>query len=227
MGKEAEQAGQKLVEWCARWEQHRSAYALRYFAQHLYDQISEGLATAKPPISEGEATAEPKISELFELARNEEFARTQEEVLPHEPDLPLQTLQLALDVAIKRDLPKEMAEMLLRHAKRVEGSETPLQAQERGEKERAIRLAKQRLERDYRLGTLWLLLLAWSWENEGEREWAKRCLDEISQWWKGKTLEKLGINWFEDEWQGETAAFLLGDLVQVEGWAEVSLQVLD
>ncbi|MCS7193276.1 MAG: hypothetical protein NZ937_09900, partial [Armatimonadetes bacterium] len=45
-------------------------YALRFFSHHLYDRILEG-----------EAPAEPKISELFELARNEEFARTQEEVL--------------------------------------------------------------------------------------------------------------------------------------------------
>jgi len=115
--------------------------------------------------------------------------------------------------------------MVLRHALTVETAETPLQARRRGESERAIGLAKQWLERDYKLGTLWLLLLAWSWEVKGERELAKRCLKEISQWWQGKTLEKLG-GVFE-KWQVEMAKFLLGELMEVEGWMEVGLQVLE
>ncbi len=184
-------------------------YILRHYAEHLSDAVT----------SEGEAPAEP-LQSLFDLARNEKFAQTQQKVLPHEPDLPLKTIQLALDAAIETDLPKEMAEMVLRHVLTIEIAETPLQAQRRGESERAIGLAKQWLERDYKLGTLWLLLLAWSWEVRGERELAKRCLKEISQWWQGKTLEKLGV------WQSDTAKFLLGELVEVEGCAEVGLQVL-
>ncbi|MCS7254877.1 MAG: hypothetical protein NZ781_12760 [Armatimonadetes bacterium] len=35
------------------------------------------------------------------------------------------------------------------------------------------------------------------------------------QWWKGKTLEKLGEG-FDGKWQKEIAVFLLGDLMQLK-----------
>ncbi|MFN3422017.1 MAG: AAA family ATPase, partial [Armatimonadota bacterium] len=206
----SEWAERRWVELCGQWKGLRSTdsslfrYALRHYAMHLHQ------------------SGEHKV--LFDLARDEDFAQTQREVLPHEPDLPLKTIQLALDAAIKKDDAERMAEMVLRHAISVERAETPLQAQKRGEKERAIGLAKQRMERDYKAGTLWLLLLAWSWEMEGKRDLAQRCLKEISQWWQGKSLEKLGERW--EEWQGYMAAILLGELWQVEGWFEVGQMVL-
>lgn len=204
---EVEKARKELLNWCASWREHKSHYALRHFAHHLYDDPS-------------------RWEQLFDLARDEKFAQTQREVLPNEPELPLLTIQLALDAAIKSEKPETMTEMVLRHALRFETAETPLQAQRRGESERAIGLAKQWLERDYKQGTLWLLLLAWSWKREGKRELAKRCLDEISQWCRGKSSEALGWG----DWRSKMASFLLGELVselvEVEGWKEMSLQLL-
>lgn len=52
-------------------------------------------------------------------------------------------------------------------------------------------------------------------ESEGKREWAKRCLDEFRKRWEGAKLTKL------EDWQGEMAAFLLGEVGQVEGAKEV------
>jgi hypothetical protein len=78
-------------------------------------------------------------------------------------------------------------------------------------------------ERDHKLGTLWCLLLAWVAESEGEREWAKRFLDEIRKRWEGEKLEKLR-DW---DWEGKMASFLLGELGQVEEAVEVAGLVLD
>ncbi|MEZ8220718.1 hypothetical protein GG496_000885, partial [Candidatus Fervidibacteria bacterium JGI MDM2 JNZ-1-D12] len=63
LGREAEQARVKLIEWCGRWEEHKSRYALRYLAHHLYDMVKR----------ESEAPAEP-LQSLFDLARNEKLA---------------------------------------------------------------------------------------------------------------------------------------------------------
>jgi hypothetical protein len=116
-----------------------------------------------------------------------------------------------------------MARLLIEHAKRAQ-EETPLQAWRRGHWNRALELATDIVfKRDHKLGTLWSLLLAWVAESEGERDWAKRFLDELrKRWEKAKAkLTKL------EYWQGEMAAFLLGELGQVEGAIEVADLVLD
>jgi len=56
---------------------------------------------------------------------------------------------------------------------------------------------------------------------ENGRGWAKRFLDEVRKRWEGAKLTEL------DDWQGEMAAFLLGELGQVEGAIEVAGLVLD
>jgi tetratricopeptide (TPR) repeat protein len=116
-----------------------------------------------------------------------------------------------------------MAELLIEHAKRAQSEEeTPLQAWRKGHRDRALELATDIVfKRDHKLGTLWSLFLAWVAESEGEREWAKRFLDEIRKRWEGAKLAELG------GWQGEMAAFLLGELGQVEGATEVAGLVLD
>jgi tetratricopeptide (TPR) repeat protein len=190
----------KLLDYCARWQEHESPYALRHYAEHL----REGKESGK----------------LFELARDEEFAKAQTKVLPQEPDLPLKTLQLALEAAIEEENPQLMAEMVLRHARKVEEGETPTEALRRGGWERAIGLARQRMERDYKVGTLWLLLLAVEGEARGDREAAKRCLNEIQRWLEGKALERL------EEHQSEIAASLLSQLGGVQGAGGVAVLVL-
>jgi hypothetical protein len=112
--------------------------------------------------------------------------------------------------------------LLIEHAKRAQSEETPLQAWRREHQERALKMATDIVfQRNHKLGTLWSLLLAWVAESEGERDWAKRFLDEVRKRWEGAKLTELY------GWQGEMAAFLLGELGQVEGAIEVAGLVLD
>jgi hypothetical protein len=160
---------------------------------------------------------------LCQLALDPEFAQAQTKHLPKEPNLPLKTVQLALDAAIQLEDAPMMVRLLIEHAKRAQ-EETPLQAWRRGHRERALELATDFVfKRDHKLGTLWSLFLAWVAESEGEWEWAKRFLDEIRKRWEGGKLAKLR-DW---DWEGEMAAFLLGEMWQVEGAIEVAGLVLD
>jgi tetratricopeptide (TPR) repeat protein len=159
---------------------------------------------------------------LCRLALDSDFKQAQTEYLPKEPNLPLKTVQLALDAAIQLEDAPMMARLLIEHAKRAQSEETPLQAWRKGHRDRALRTATEIVfERDHKLGTLWILFLAWVAESEGEREWAKRFLDEIRERWEGGKLAKL------EYWQGEMAAFLLGEIEQLEGAIEVAGLVLD
>ncbi len=177
-------------------------YILRHYAEHLYEA--------------GEGSA------LFRLALDPAFAEDQARHLPDEPHLPLRTVRLALEMAIRSEDAPRMARLLIEHARRAGGEETPLQAWRRGHRERALRMATEILfERDPRLGTLWSLLLAWAAESEGEGEWARRILEAARKRWEGAKLEKL------KDWQGELAAFWLGELGPVEGAAEAAGLMLD
>jgi tetratricopeptide (TPR) repeat protein len=177
-------------------------YILRHYAEHLYE-AGEG-------------------SDLFRLALDPAFAKDQARHLPDEPHLLLKAVQLALEMAIRSEDAPRMARLLIEHARRAGGEETPLQAWRRGHRERALRMATEILfERDPRLGTLWSLLLAWAAESEGEGEWARRILEAARKRWEGAKLEKL------KDWQGELAAFWLGELGPVEGAAEAAGLMLD
>jgi hypothetical protein len=135
----------------------------------------------------------------------------------------LKTVQLALDAAIQLEDAPMMARLLIEHAKRAQSEETPLQAWRKGHRDRALELATDIVfKRDHKLGTLWSLLLAWVAESEGERDWAKRFLDEVRKRWEGAKLDEVARYW-----QGKMAAFLLGELGQVEGAIEVAGLVLD
>jgi tetratricopeptide (TPR) repeat protein len=177
-------------------------YILRHYAEHLYEA--------------GEGSA------LFRLALDPAFAEAQARHLPDEPHLPLKAVRLALEMAIRSEDAPRMAALLIEHARRAGGEETPLQAWRRGHRERALRMATEILfERDPRLGTLWSLLLAWAAQSEGEGEWARRILEAARKRWEGAKLEKL------KDWQGELAAFWLGELGPVEGAAEAAGLMLD
>jgi hypothetical protein len=185
-------------------------YILRHYAEHLYDKWRM-------------TNERMTYDALCRLALDPEFAQAQTKHLPKEPNLPLKTVQLALDAAIQLEDAPMMARLLIEHAKRAQ-EETPLQAWRRGHRERALELATDFVfKRDHKLGTLWSLFLAWVAESEGEWEWAKRFLDEIRKRWEGEKLEKLR-DW---DWEGEMAAFLLGEIEQVEGAIEIAGLVLD
>jgi hypothetical protein len=201
LGREAERMEAKLLQWCAGWPARPSPYILRHYADHLHEK------------------GDPA---LFRLALDPAFAEAQARHLPDEPHLPLKTVRLALEMAIRSEDAPRMAALLIEHARRAGGEETPLQAWRRGHRERALRMATEILfERDPRLGTLWSLLLAWAAQSEGEGEWARRILEAARKRWEGAKLEKL------EDWQGELAAFWLGELGPVEGAAEAAVLMLD
>jgi hypothetical protein len=161
-------------------------------------------------------------AELCRLALDPDFKQAQTKHLPDEPNLPLKTVQLALQSAIQLEDAPMMVRLLIEHAKRAQ-EETPLQAWQRGHRDRALELATDFVfKRDHKLGTLWSLFLAWVAESEGERDWAKRFLDEVRKRWEGGKLAKL-CDW---DWEGKMAAFLLGEIEQVEGAIEVAGLVL-
>jgi tetratricopeptide (TPR) repeat protein len=232
LGKEARQMEERLLKWCENWREHPSfPYILRHYAEHLYE---------KCPMTNERMTNEQmtNYAELCRLALDSDFKQAQTEHLPDEPNLPLKTVQLALKVAIQLEDALMMARLLMEHAKRAQiEAETPLQAWRRGHRERewrrehqerALRMATDIVfQRNHKLGTLWGLLLAWVAESEGkseeERSWSKRFLDEVRKRWEGGKLEKLR-DW---DWEGKMAAFLLGELGQVEGAIEVAGLVLD
>jgi hypothetical protein len=210
-----EWARDRWLDVCEDWKALASQepslhrYILRHYAEHLYDkwQMTNERMT---------------YDALCQLALDPEFAQAQTEYLPKEPNLPLKTVQLALDAAIQLEGAPMMARLLIEHAKRAQ-EETPLQAWRREHQERALKMVTDIVfQRNHRLGTLWSLLLAWVAESEGERDWAKRFLDEVRKRWEGGKLEKLR-DW---DWEGKMAAFLLGELGQVEGAIEVAGLVL-
>jgi tetratricopeptide (TPR) repeat protein len=212
LGREARQMEERLLKWCENWREHPSfPYILRHYADHLYDKWQM-------------TNEQMTYDALCRLALDSDFKQAQTQHLPDEPNLPLKTVQLALDAAIQLEDAPMMARLLIEHAKRAQSEETPLQAWRKGHRERALRMATEIVfERDHKLGTLWSLLLAWVAESEGERDWAKRFLDEIrKRWEKAKAkLTKL------EYWQGEMAAFLLGEIEQLERAIEVAGLVLD
>jgi len=205
LGREARQMEERLLKWCENWREHPSfPYILRHYAEHLYDKWRM-------------TNEQMTYDALCRLALDPEFAQAQTEHLPDEPNLPLKTVQLALDAAIQLEDAPMMARLLIEHAKRAQSEETPLQAWRKGHRDRALELATDIVfKRDHKLGTLWSLLLAWVAESEGERDWAKRFLDETRKRW-----ERAGSSVELHRWQGEMAAFLLDELKQVEGSMQV------
>ena len=163
LGRQAGSAQGKLIDYCARWQEHQSAYALRYYAEHL-----------------GKAK---RWEELYKLAHNEAFVTAQHKELPNDPDLPLKTVQTALRGKAETDDARGMAEFLLVHARRLmqrATQESPLDALREGSLERAWKLAEQfEIERCI----LWYLLLAWVLATDATRD------NGIKQ--SGETLERL------------------------------------
>jgi tetratricopeptide (TPR) repeat protein len=180
-----EESQEKLIEYCANWQKHqKSLYALRHYAEHLRDV--------------------ERWEELYAIARDEDFASTQQQQLLDEPDLPLKTVQTALLGAAEEDKAERMAEFLLVHAHRLgqtNAQESPLDALRSGSLKRAWVLAEQfEIERC----VLWYLLLAWELKDEGKLDDARETLEKLQQ----KDLLRFQING-DIRWQGDYAAYLL------------------
>ena len=190
LARQAQQARDKLIEYCARWQKHSSPYALRHYAEHLKEA------------KQWEA--------LYAIARNEDFSIAQREHLPEQLDLPLNTVQTALLAAALEDKPGEMAEFLLVHARQVlqtTAQNSPLAALRKGSLERAWKLADlYEIERC----VLWYLLLAWELKDTGRLEESRETLKRLQQKELPRFSTHPAINW-----QGEYAAYLLAHLFDV------------
>lgn len=151
LGYQAEKARKALLNHCANWQEHESLYALRHYAAHLKD--------ANP-------------SDVYELAGNEEFRNAQQARAPAEPDLPLQTVGIALQCAAEHDDATQIAEFLLRHARLADAArkESPLDALRAEYPERARALVGLR---DGGFRIMWHVLLAWELTAAGRLEEGK------------------------------------------------------
>ena len=143
---------------CAQWPEHRNRYALRYYAEHLLE--------AK------------RRDELFALADNAAFRQAQVKEISEEPDVPLQTVRMALSAAAECDDAAAMAKFLrqLQLLTNV-AQESPLDAVRAGALERAWQLADFG---DKRLRTFWYLLLSWELKDINEAEKAQATLNRLS-----------------------------------------------
>ncbi|MEQ9238893.1 MAG: SMEK domain-containing protein [Coleofasciculus sp. E2-BRE-01] len=188
LGDDAEDAWQKLINYCSRWQEHKSYYALRYYPEHLREK--------------------KRWEELYAIARNPDFAATQGEQLPNEPDLPLKTVQTALLGAANQDDAGGMAKFLLLHAQRLKqiiAQESPLEALRKGSLQRAWKLADQfEIERCI----LWYLLLAWELKDEGRLNDARETLEKLQQ----KDLPRFSTN---RNWQDSYATYFLAQVFEV------------
>ncbi len=168
--RQSSSAMENLIKYCARWQEHSSPYALRHYAEHLSEA------------KQWEA--------LYAIARNKDFAVTQEERLPDEPDLPLKTVQTALLGAAETDNATGMAEFMLLHARRLlqtTAQDSPLDALRKGSLERAWKLTDLY---EIEPSVLWYLLLAWELKDTGQLEEARETLKRLQQ----KELPRLPIN---------------------------------
>lgn len=190
LGDDAEDALEKLINYCSHWQEHSSPYALRHYAEHLRDV--------------------KHWEELYELARNEDFYSHSIKQFPDEPDLPLKTVQTALLAAAEEDKAGEMAEFMLLHARQLlqtTAQDSPLDALRKGYLERAWNLTDL-YEIEYRI--LWYLLLAWELKDTGKVEEAGETLKRLQK----NELPRLsthGVN----QWQSESAAYLLAHVFEV------------
>ncbi|MFM9264470.1 SMEK domain-containing protein [Tychonema sp. BBK16] len=190
LGRQAQQARDKLIKYCARWQEKSIPYALRHYAEHLREV--------------------KHWEELYAIARNADFYSHSIEQFPDEPDLPLKTVQTALLAAAEEDKAGEMAEFMLLHARQLlqtTAQDSPLETLRKGYLERAWKLTDL-YEIEYRI--LWYLLLAWELKDTGKFEEARETLKRLQQ----QELPRLSTNGVK-EWQSESAAYLLAHIFEV------------
>ena len=198
LGPLAKEAEAKLLRYCAKWKDHWSYYAFRHHADHLRKARA--------------------YEALFALARDEAFRESQRTLLPDEPDLPLRTVETALETAAHLDRGASVAELLLLHAQLAQRirEESPLEALETGFLQRAWTMADlygpaQRV--------LWYLFLAWELNRQGRIGESRAILERLLT----KLLPRLsGI-------EGRCAAFLLTHTFEISERAFSTLceQIID
>ena len=150
----------RLIAFCARWDEHGSLYALRHYAEHLAEAEDDG--------------------EFFTLVRDEEFAAAQSSYLPSEPRLPAKACELAYATAADKDDAPGMAEFALQKARRLAAARTalsPLAAAREINVETAWALADLHEPQDR---DLWYLLVAWELKEAGQPGVAQVTLGRLA-----------------------------------------------
>ncbi len=146
LGREPLLMEQKLIDYSARWKEHKSHYALRHYAAHLMERAQHESAAAEA---------------LYALATDDTFLQAQREAFPTEPDLPLKAIQQAIQVASQRDEAVILAHLMLRHAAiadEIRFAQSPYEIwSEKGDLHRALRVANLH---NPRMRALHCLLLA-------------------------------------------------------------------
>jgi AAA ATPase-like protein len=155
LGRQAYEERKRLLDYCARWQEHSSRYALRHTAEHLRESKC--------------------WDDLFALARDETFRQAQSETLPEDPDVSMQTAQTALRGATEADDAVRMAEFLLTSARRLMEirRESPLDALRAGSLAQALEMANLY---EIKRSILWHMLLAWELKDENRAEEAEETL---------------------------------------------------
>jgi hypothetical protein len=218
INKNTKKSQEELIEYCAKWQEHYSHYALRHYAEHLLD---EALRFRKE--RRFKDRSHKSALNLYNLAHNEAFADAQQEELPDEPNLPLKTVQMALRGKSETDDAGGMAEFLLVHARRLMQTatqESPLDALREGSLEKAWKLAEQfEIERCI----LWYLLLAWVLATDATGDNGIKQSGETLERLQKKELLRLG------NWQDDYAVRLLTYIwAATEGtFTELSKRILD
>ena len=190
---ETSSAEDKLINYCAKWQEHHSAYALRYYAEHL-----------------GKVK---RWEELYAIARDEDFASAQQQQLPDEPDLPLKTVQTALLGAAEEDKAEIMAEFLLVHVHRLgqtNAQESPLDALRGGSLGRAWKLADL-YGIEHRV--LWYLLLAWELKDKGRSKEARETLEKLQQ---KEIPSGFSTRYTATDWLSDLAVYFLAYVFEVD-----------
>jgi hypothetical protein len=185
LGRTNSRAREVFVALTKDWRRIAGAAARRYVFRHGPQHLLD----------------EKRHDDLYALARDEAFLRTQAEELPGEPEAPLRTLRAALIAAGRRDDAAGMVEFLLRHAEQTQGlqNESPLAALRHGNLDRALALAHLA---DGERSVVHYLLLAWELLDRDRGAEARQVLNQLGQ----RKLPKLG------EGCGSAAGWILARL---------------
>ncbi len=154
------------------------------------------------------------------LARNNSFLSTQASAVPNNPDLPLQTIRIAMDAACFDDDGVAMAEFALDHARWVSEIQihSPLEAARQGNLPRAFTFADQHAPEEK---LLWYLLIFSDLTDRG-------LLQEAEHLWK--KLRVMPVVRLEEYWQGEFGAFCLVKATvfePLERWLDWAEQIFE
>jgi len=120
-----------------------------------------------------------RSKDLFVLARNQDFATFQTDAFPEHPELPLETLRIAMRVASDIDDVLAMVEFSLSHARMMsdKSNQSPLEELRAGNSDGSLRLMDL-YEPEQRI--LWHILLAWELNDMGKVEEARVLLWRLS-----------------------------------------------